>query len=259
MFHLFRKLEEHDFIIRIVIKEYYFMELQLLIADDDVNFSNSICKYIKNEIPRITTIKIAHDGFETLEYINEFNPNILLLDLNMPKISGIEVLKKIQNKNTKIILISGETKMVNKLLISDFCIIEKICIKPFELKKLKEDLQDLICICEKDRLEALINEKLSEFNFNKGTNSYKYLVRCIREIYEKPEELNNIEKLLFPKIAIQLGINNHKTIKWSLEKLINSMARFTDSKIILDHFPYTKKPTTKMFLSEINNYLTSNY
>lgn len=62
-----------------------------------------------------------------------------------------------------------------------------------------------------------------------------------------------MEKNLFPYISEKYNITNPKLVKWALHKLLNSMSRFTDDKILLTYFPFTKNPTLKLFISTINN------
>lgn len=60
---------------------------------------------------------MAHSGQEALEIIEQRAVDIILLDLNLPDISGVDIIKKITIKNIEkykksIILISGDTKML---------------------------------------------------------------------------------------------------------------------------------------------------
>ena len=69
------------------------MVKNVLIVDDNIKFVVSLYKYIQNEIPDIQKIGIATDGKEALKYINNINPNIIILDLKMPIMDGVELLK----------------------------------------------------------------------------------------------------------------------------------------------------------------------
>ena len=62
----------------------------------------------------------AKDGAETVELYSQFNPDLLLLDLAMPKKDGLTVVREIIAKypNAKIILItaSDDQKIINRVL-----------------------------------------------------------------------------------------------------------------------------------------------
>ena len=249
----------------------YEMKNKALIVDDNSDFVVSLYKYMQSQIPELDIIGLASNGEEAIKYIYEINPDIVFLDLDMPKVSGIEVLEKIRSKNVQVIIMSGKTQLINDIALVDFRNIEKIYIKPFELGELKTHLKDLIYIDtahsiknlmienEAIELKLLIKEDLSQFNFNTGSKGYIYLTKCIIEIFKDPRKLDNIEKLLFPSIAYQLNIDNPKVIKWSIQKLISSMIRYTNSNVILEYFPHGNKPTIKMFLSTITNSIRTKY
>ena len=213
------------------------MKKKVLIIDDNSDFVISLHKYIQCEIPYVDIIGIASNGEEAIEYMEKLKPNIVLLDLKMPKLDGCEVLKRINDTNIKVILISGEIPMINKIDLQDWHNVERIYVKPFEFCKLKDDLKCLVKRDKEIEFYDLINEELSKFNFNKGSIGYKYLTKCIITVLENPRKLDNIEKLLFPNIAYQLKIDNPKVIKWSIQKLMDSMIRYTENDVILKYFP----------------------
>ncbi len=51
----------------------------------------------------------AKDGFEGLDFVKRLQPDVILLDLNMPKMNGIEMTKKLQDKSgrSRILMLSG--------------------------------------------------------------------------------------------------------------------------------------------------------
>lgn len=112
---------------------------------------------------------------------------------------------------------------------------------------------------EDKRIIKIINDELDVFSFNKKSIGYKYLIQCVVEVFKSQDKLNNVEKNLFPCVAQKLKVKNPKNIKWNLRKLIESMVRYTNTETILKYFPYTKNPTTKMFISRINENLISKY
>lgn len=69
-------------------------ENKALIVDDNSDFVVSLYKYMQSQIPELDIVSLASNGEEAIKYIDEINPDIVFLDLDMPKLSGIEVLKK---------------------------------------------------------------------------------------------------------------------------------------------------------------------
>jgi len=70
------------------------MSVKLLIAEDEDVIRNGVYKYIKMHTDKFDKIYLAKDGQEALEIIFKHNPDVLLLDVQMPKLTGIEVMQE---------------------------------------------------------------------------------------------------------------------------------------------------------------------
>ncbi|MBS0206105.1 MAG: response regulator [Planctomycetes bacterium] len=66
---------------------------RILIADDNLQNCELLDAYLADEPYEIAT---AHDGQETLNKVAEFRPDLILLDIMMPKVSGYEVCKRLR-------------------------------------------------------------------------------------------------------------------------------------------------------------------
>ncbi|EYE88878.1 PhoP family transcriptional regulator [Fervidicella metallireducens AeB] len=90
------------------------MDKAILIADDNIEIIKIIKPYIEKE--GFKTI-IAFDGQETLLKFNQYKPQLVLLDIMMPIIDGLEVCRRIrQNSNTPIILLTAKSEDADKIL-----------------------------------------------------------------------------------------------------------------------------------------------
>lgn len=69
------------------------MGIKLLIADDEDVVRNGITKYIQLHTDRYEKIYGAKNGQEALEFIYRYRPDIMLLDVQMPMLNGIEVMQ----------------------------------------------------------------------------------------------------------------------------------------------------------------------
>jgi DNA-binding NarL/FixJ family response regulator len=60
----------------------------------------------------VETVWVAFEGFTALELAAAHKPEVVLLDMNLPKMSGMEVLKKLkeQNPETHVVIVSVESK-----------------------------------------------------------------------------------------------------------------------------------------------------
>ncbi|MFN0049558.1 MAG: response regulator [Cytophagales bacterium] len=75
--------------------------IKLLIVDDHQVVRKGVSTLLENE-PDIEIVGEAADGFEAIEKIKLLNPNVVLLDISMPKMNGIETAELIQ-KNHKTV------------------------------------------------------------------------------------------------------------------------------------------------------------
>ncbi|MBI3123186.1 MAG: response regulator transcription factor [Ignavibacteriales bacterium] len=75
--------------------------MKIVIADD----SDMVRERIKESLKNISTVEIvgeATNGKEAVKIIHEVSPDFVLLDIRMPELNGIEVLKKIKSRDNKI-------------------------------------------------------------------------------------------------------------------------------------------------------------
>lgn len=75
--------------------------IKVMIADDHILMREGIKQLLEFD-GEIEVIAEANDGEECLEKLKTINPEVLLLDINMPKKNGIEVLESIRNQNLKV-------------------------------------------------------------------------------------------------------------------------------------------------------------
>jgi DNA-binding NarL/FixJ family response regulator len=72
--------------------------IHIVIADDQVLFAESLKIVLENKSDDIKVMGIAYDGYEAIRSINKYKPDVMLLDIYMPKLDGIEVTKILHKK-----------------------------------------------------------------------------------------------------------------------------------------------------------------
>lgn len=73
--------------------------VKVLIADDSHDFSTML-KFCISLYPDIDVVGTAKNGMEALELLDKLKPDILLLDIIMPEMDGLEVLRRLQGMGT---------------------------------------------------------------------------------------------------------------------------------------------------------------
>ncbi|AXK16463.1 TPA: response regulator transcription factor [Bacillus toyonensis] len=89
-------------------------DIRILIADDDKEIRNLLKIYLERELYMVDT---AINGDEALQLFNQKNYNLVILDIMMPKVDGIEVCRKLRDKtNVPILMLTAKDHEVDKIL-----------------------------------------------------------------------------------------------------------------------------------------------
>lgn len=177
----------------------------LLFIEDEEYLRECYVNFVKKDFDMVFEAK---DGKEALEIYNKEKPSILVVDINIPKINGLDVLSKIRENdlNTKVIMLSSE---INKeyLLRASELKLTKFLQKPCELEKLKNSIYD--ALKELENYEFIENKiiKLKEnLTWNPKT----------KELFLKDKQINLSKN---EKLIIEFFINN-KNLIISYESLL---------------------------------------
>jgi len=131
---------------KIPIEEEFFIESRkILIVDDEP----TIVELIKATLEKETEdylIETAVDGYDALVKVGDFKPDLLILDMKMPRVDGYEVCKRIlenpQTNHIRILAMTGqaEEEAIERMKNSGAT---AYILKPLDLTKLKQMVADL--------------------------------------------------------------------------------------------------------------------
>lgn len=224
---------------------------RILIVEDNVRFLHTLKEYLKGLMADIVSVV---DGITALEFIKTYKPDIVLLDLNIPKLNGIELLEKLEhckNLSTNIIIISGERNFINKIPLESYKIIKRIFCKPVDFNNIYDNIVHILSKQKNEDELIKMKEVLEEFEFNKTSKGYSFLIECLSEIVNNPKLLRNIEKHIYTNVAKRHNFDNINQIKWCISKAIKSMVRYTDKKTLNKYFSNSRDISPKYFMITI--------
>ena len=90
------------------------LDTKILVIDNDHSGCESIKIYFENEGYEVKTVS---DGIEGLNFFKMYEPDIVLLDVVLPKKDGYQVLREIRENSSKpIIMISAKSDVIDKVL-----------------------------------------------------------------------------------------------------------------------------------------------
>ena len=116
---------------------------KILLAEDDEALSHFLQKSLKRAGHRVT---YAKDGDEAYQFLQEDNFDLLLTDLSMPGMDGIDLVKKIRQelKKLKIMFITGFSAVAIEANETDFDNEAEVVSKPFHLNDLNARIEKML-------------------------------------------------------------------------------------------------------------------
>ncbi len=109
------------------------MQASILVVDDDVNIYELVRLYLEKEG---FTVLGAHDGEAALSVFKSSHPDLVVLDLMLPKIDGMDVCREIRKTAaTPIIMLTAKGETLDKILGLELGA-DDYLVKPFEPKEL---------------------------------------------------------------------------------------------------------------------------
>ena len=154
-------------------KDFYdkLKNMTILYAEDEVgireNIADSLRYYTKD-------IYEANDGKEAYDIYKEKNPDIILSDIHMPNVNGIEFIKKIraENRQIPVVMITAHTDK-EYLLEAVELHMEKYIVKPVELDELFETLDKCVQILDSNKKIVLKVDENYMYDYDSKELKYK--------------------------------------------------------------------------------------
>ena len=134
------------------------MGTKILVIDDDVNICETLRVYFEHEGYEVKT---ANDGAQGVEFFKMYEPDIVLLDIMLPKKDGWAVCREIREVSSKpIIMITAKGEVFDKVLGLEMGA-DDFVVKPFDLKELAVRIKAVLRRCNSH--ENPSNEEVIKF------------------------------------------------------------------------------------------------
>ena len=244
--------------------------ISVLIIDDDAYIRQSIERAVQLD-PELTLAGSTDNGIDGLCIAEEKKPDIILLDMVMPKKDGFTVLKNFQNLHmgdhiTKIIVISS---MVDSYVVQKSKSMGAFhCVaKPFELESLIENIKDIYSYKEAPiadstafskpvSIERHVVKTLEELQLPSNVKGYSYILLILTEMIKGRSHMCALTKELYPIVVEKYG-DTLPSIERALRTAIKRAWKcnhFNNSKLFET---FTEKPPSNgQFLSAVSNYIS---
>ena len=160
------------------------MDTKILLIDDDANICDLVKVYLENEGYEVKT---ASDGTEGLSYFKMYEPDLVLLDIMLPKKDGWQICREIREQSSKpIIMITAKSEVFDKVLGLELGA-DDFIVKPFNVKELSARIKAVLRRCSSHSSQS--DDDVIKFE-NIEISLQKYELKlCGKSVDVPPKEL----------------------------------------------------------------------
>lgn len=247
-------------------------EISICIVDDNRELVHIMEDFI-NEQEDMEVIGTAYNGMECMEMLDKLEPDILILDLIMPHIDGLSVLKKMKEQDNiskpNVIMLTafGQGEVMRQAL--DYGAAYFI-LKPFDFEHVVSKIREIYAQQHQDftfietpvktkqkeiDIESNITDIMHDIGVPAHIKGYLYLREAITMVYLDIELLGSITKILYPDIAKKYNTTASR-VERAIRHAIEVAWNRGNIDSITDLFGYTinvskAKPTNSEFIAMV--------
>lgn len=167
--------------------------VKILLVEDNIEISKNVVEYFNNEVE----INAVYDGKDAIEHLNAFTYDLVILDLMLPEVDGMTVLKYISKNclNTGVIILTAKEELGDKLKAFNLGANDYLT-KPFFMEELKARINAIL-----KSMGKVKNQNILEFKNLKIDMKTK-------KVFIDDNELNLNEKLykLLEYLVLNKGV-----------------------------------------------------
>jgi two-component system response regulator (stage 0 sporulation protein A) len=254
-----------------------FLRQKILIADDNPSYRNMLRDILERERD-MEVVSFASNGDEALEMTISKEPDVLLMDVMLPKLDGLGVLKAINEKNpakrpTVILLsyfVNAKTASeaaalgANYFLVKPFepeILIERI--RQFKIPAKVQNFQRSHVLSNENSLEAEVTSTMHEIGVPAHIKGYQYIREAIMMTVLDMDTINAVTKVLYPTVAKKFGTTSSR-VERAIRHAIEVAWDRGNVEILQSVFGYTVsnvkgKPTNSEFIAMLADRLRLQY
>lgn len=226
------------------------MTTKLMIVDDNKEILSSY-QYFLAKDKNIEVVAEALDGETALKLYKEKKPDLLFLDLQIPKLNGLEVINelckdKTEERKCNIVICSGDTTLRSNIYKTQK--VYRVLSKPFtpnEILTTVYDYKNFIDEYNNDFDAEKLRGILFKLEIDIYSTSCKYLTDVIQFTYDNPTMLENNLKKVYSLIAKRYNCSD-ESIRSSIRHSIRIVERYNDEDVIYSIFHVTLKNRSRI-------------
>ena len=271
--------------------------IKVMVADDNKSFAQTVTMYLQSK-EDIEVTGVAYDGWECIEIIRETKPDVVLLDMLMPRLDGLAVLDRLHymSHQPKVIMLTAysQNSMIERAMLKGAT---DYLIKPFELEGIYDRVLDVcrnsyeytqypvqsypeMMVYEPVRnyqsnveakkverkrkpVEVEVTNLLHDMGVPAHVKGYQYLRDAILRVLADDTLMGNITKDLYPKIADRYDTTPNR-VERAIRHAIELAWGRGNVDLMTEYFGYSiniekGKPTNSEFIAIMSDRIRLNY
>lgn len=252
-------------------------KVRVLIADASEDYRLMMADLIGKE-GDMTAVGSAGDGLEALELASKLKPDVMLLDLVLPKLDGMEVLRRLSDTGcgAGVIVVSGfvnERVVAQSSELGAYYFMPKPCDVAALLCRVREvngyvnnavgmltAARPAPAVRQEPSLEAVVTDIIHEIGVPAHIKGYQYLREAIILTIEDMDVINAVTKVLYPEVAKKFNTTPSR-VERAIRHAIEVAWDRGDIETLQKFFGYTVsnikgKPTNSEFIAMIADCLS---
>ncbi len=179
----------------------------VLVADGSEEFCAQLSKALQNSGYQV--VGTATDGQSALEQLKASEPEVLILDLMLPKVDGVTVLKSLSQKNKPKLLLTAAFATDYVSGVASSVGADYLMLKPVMPQTVAERVQEILELNRslahgkkpETDIETMVTNVIHEIGVPAHIKGYQYLREAIIIAVGDMEVINAITKVLYPQVA----------------------------------------------------------
>ena len=250
-----------------------------------VDFNSEFCRLLSEEMNAtedLQAVGTAADGLDALRLTAELRPDVLLTELMLPKLDGLELLRRLPETGAepRVVVLTG---FFNAKVVADCSALgaDYFMAKPCDVQTLLSRIRQIAGTKEEGAahagvdcravrngsagdpdadLEGQVTDIIHEIGVPAHIKGYQYLREAIILTIKDMDMINAVTKVLYPEVAKRFGTTPSR-VERAIRHAIEVAWDRGDIEVLQKYFGYTVsnikgKPTNSEFIAMIADSLT---
>ena len=237
---------------------------RILIADASVEFRQMLSDMIEGE-GDLTLVGQTGDGVELLTLAAQTNPDVIIMELLLTGMDGLEVLEQLGNNKPRVLVLSafGNSNLAEEVSSrgAAYCML-KPCRMTTLLERVRLLAESPVQEEEEQEDAALALERhvtaiIHDIGVPAHIKGYQYLREAIILVVNDMDTINAVTKVLYPTVAKKFGTTSSR-VERAIRHAIEVAWDRGDLEVLQKYFGYTVsnakgKPTNSEFIAMISD------